>query len=298
MSLNHKPCFIVLLLIVFIALLFSCSYSDTKPLSAPSVPMFNKIVVVIGENEKPGSVVGDTSASYMNSILTDGVYFVNSFAIEHPSQPNYLDLISGSNQGIVDDELPPSHFTSSNLASELINNGKKFVTYSEDLPFIGFDGPTSTLYARKHNPVANWVGSNTNQVSDGCSLSFKQFPTNFSMLPDVSFVIPNLCNDGHDLCAPYFNRTKQFDVWIRNNLDKYRQWCRYNNSLLIITFDEDDSSGANKISTLFYGAKVARGICVDSINHFRVLRTIEEAMRLSSHAGSSASSKPITSCWQ
>lgn len=282
----------------------STGKSTPPPIVSPpsvlpqSVPLLNKIVVVIGENEKPGSVIGDINAPYINSLAESGALFVNSFAVEHPSQPNYLDLISGSDQGVSNDALPRVHFTTPNLADELIKAGKAFATFSEDLPFAGFDGSSHALYARKHNPIANWAGSGSNQVPLTCSLPMTSFPKDFSTLPDVCLVIPNLCNDGHDSCPPYFNETKQFDSWIKNNLDSYRQWCINNNSLLIVTFDEDDSSGDNKISTVFYGARVNHGSYRDSINHFNVLRTLEESMNLHSHAGKAASVKPITSCWK
>jgi acid phosphatase len=262
------------------------------------VPLLSKIVVVIGENEKPGSVIGDANAPYINSLATKGSLFVNSFAVEHPSQPNYLDLISGSDQGVYSDNQPPAHFTTSNLADELIKSGKTFASFSEELPFAGFDGASHALYARKHNPIANWIGSGSHQVPSTCSLPFSSFPNDFSKLPDVSFVIPDLCNDGHDTCSPYFDKTKQFDLWLRNNLDGYRQWCVNNNSLLIVTFDEDDNSGDNKISTVFYGARVNPGSYADSITHFNVLRTLEESMNVQSHAGRAASVKPIASCWK
>jgi len=286
--------------VLFLSLLTSlnCSNDNVEYRTDSRVPLLNKIVVVIGENEKPGSVIGDPSAPYINFLAANGALFINSFAIEHPSQPNYLDLISGSNQEILDDLLPLVHFTTPNLADELIKSGKIFATFSEDMPFAGFDSLAHGLYVRKHNPIANWMGSGDHQVPLICNLTFKDFPQNFLTLPDVSFVIPNLCNDGHDPCSPYFNRTKQFDLWVQNNLNSYREWCTSNNSLLIVTFDEDDKSGDNRISTVFYGAKVNPGTYADPINHFTVLRTLEESMNLHSHAGQAASAKPINSCWK
>ena len=53
----------------------------------------------------------------------------------------------------------------------------------------------------------------------------------------------------------------------------------------------------NKIATVFYGANVAQGIYSQTINHYTVLRTIEEANRLTTHAGAAASQTPIGYCW-
>ena len=116
--------------------------------SAQSVPAYSHIVVVIGENTKASSVLGNSSAPYINSLANAGAKFTNSFAVFHPSQPNYIALFSGGNQGITNDNLVTTKFTTANLGKELISAGKTFITYSEDLPSVGFDGKTSGKYGR------------------------------------------------------------------------------------------------------------------------------------------------------
>jgi hypothetical protein len=86
------------------------------------------------------------------------------------------------------------------------------------------------------------------------------------------------------------------DTWLQNHLDAYAQWATTHNSLLIVTFDEDDGSGGNNIATLFYGQPVKQGTYTEHIDHFDVLRTIEDMYGLS-YAGAAASATPITDCW-
>ncbi|MEO5500874.1 MAG: hypothetical protein ABIR31_05475, partial [Ginsengibacter sp.] len=59
---------------------------------AQIVPAFSHIVVVIGENTSMSSVFGNPDAPYINSLAANGAKFTNSYAITHPSQPNYLVL--------------------------------------------------------------------------------------------------------------------------------------------------------------------------------------------------------------
>ena len=167
------------------------------------------------------------------------------------------------------------------------------------MPSIGYDGSSSGEYKRKHNPLANWMGSGANQVSSSLNMRFSDFPSNYNNLPDVSFVIPDECGDGHDVCPPINNRTRQYDTWIQTHLEAYRQYCSNpaNNSLLIVTYDEDDFTPTNRITTVFYGAHVLVGTYSHGINHYNVLRTIEDAMGLTTHAGSAATNSPITYCW-
>jgi phosphatidylinositol-3-phosphatase len=289
--------FIAIILVLFL----SCNGSEAPQpgIYKNGLPLLNKIVVVIGENTLASSVFGNTTdAPYINSLAKRGAAFTESYAIEHPSQPNYFDLFSGSNQGVTHNNVPSQRFTTPNLGAELFAAGKKYCSYSEDMPYTGFDGASSGLYVRRHNPTPNWTGTGENQIPDSTNKPFTDFPSDYSLLPDVSFVIPNLCNDGHDNCLPLNNRTKQFDQWIENKLADFADWAKKNNSLLIITYDEDDFTDENKIATVFYGAHVKTGTYSKKIDHFNVLRTIEELMNLKTHAGKAAEAEPIDFCWE
>ena len=259
--------------------------------AANGVPQFSHIVVAVFENHSYAEVLGGSSAPYMQSLANNGARFTQSFAIEHPSEPNYLDLFSGSNQGVTDDSCPHD-FATDNEGAELIAHGFTFGGYSETMPSVGYTGCTygTSGYARKHNPWVNFDLA-TNSVPSSDNMPFTSFPTsNFASLPTVSWVVPNLCNDMHD-CS-----VGTGDTWAKNNLDAYAQWAKANNSLLIITFDEDDSSAQNNIPTLFYGANVKVGTYGEHVTHYNVLRTLEDAYG-TGYAGASASATPITDVW-
>ena len=68
------------------------------------------------------------------------------------------------------------------------------------------------------------------------------------------------------------------------------------NSLFIMTFDEDDSSQSNRIATIFVGPMVVPGQYSESINHFNLLRTLEDMYNLP-YAGVSGNYQPITDVW-
>ncbi|MFD8083854.1 alkaline phosphatase family protein [Kitasatospora sp. NPDC059722] len=249
-----------------------------------AVPRPDHVVVVLFENTSESSIVGNPQAPYFNQLANTGANFTNSFAIEHPSQPNYLDLFSGSNQGVTDDSCPHS-FSTDNEGAQLIAKGLTFKGYSESLPSAGSTVCTSGKYARKHVPWTNFTN-----VPASASLPFTSFPTDFTQLPTVSWVIPNLCDDIHDCSIP------TGDTWLKNNLDAYVQWAKTHNSLLITTFDEDDSAGPNQIATFFNGQQVKPGTYTEQIDHFSVLRTIEDMYGLP-YAGAAAQATPITDAW-
>ena len=62
--------------------------------AAPPTP--DHVVIVIEENHAYTQIIGSSSAPYINSLAAGGALMTQSFGITHPSQPNYLDLYSGS----------------------------------------------------------------------------------------------------------------------------------------------------------------------------------------------------------
>jgi phospholipase C len=253
--------------------------------AATAVPKPDHVVIVVLENRAYGGIVGNASTPYITSLANSGANFTNSFAVTHPSEPNYLALFSGSTQGLTDDSCPHT-YTGANLGQELIASGQSFAGYSESMPSDGYTGCTSGKYARKHNP---WV--NFTNVPASSNLRYTRFPTDYSTLPSVSFVIPNLCNDMHD-CS-----IATGDTWMKNNLDAYANWAKTHNSLLITTFDEDDHSAGNQIATIFTGQHVKQGTYTERITHYSVLRTLEDAHGLAC-TGSACSASAITDVWQ
>ncbi len=60
---------------------------------------------------------------------------------------------------------------------------------------------------------------------------------------------------------------------------------------------KDDSGHNNNIPTVIVGAGVKTGTFTEHINHYSVLRTLEDMYHLP-YAGNSASAAPITDIWQ
>ena len=243
------------------------------------------VVVVVEENHGYSQIIGSPQAPYINTLADDGALFTNSHAVTHPSEPNYLALFSGSTQGVVDDSCPRS-FSTVNLESELIAAHKTFAGYSEGLPSTGSEVCTSGEYARKHAP---WTDFSNVPAANNRPLT--SFPTNFANLPTVSWVIPDLLNDMHD------GTIQQGDAWLQAHLAAYANWAKIHDSLLIVTWDEDEGTGTNRIATIFVGPMVKPGTYTQYINHYNVLRTIEALYRLP-YAGKSASVTTITNVWR
>jgi phosphatidylinositol-3-phosphatase len=249
-------------------------------------------VIVVEENHSYREIVGNKNAAYINSLMKKGANFTNYHGVEHPSEPNYLDLFSGSNQGVTDDSCPHT-FSSANLASTLIAAKRSFTGYAEDLPMVGFTGCSNAklvglggTYARKHAP---WVDFSNVPASENQPLS--AFPKDFNRLPTVSIVVPNLQHDMHS------GSIEAGDRFLKANLSSYANWALTHNSLLVVTFDEDDNSAVNQVATILVGQMVRPGNYSEHYDHFSLLRTLEQLYSLP-YLGKSAYAQAITGVWK
>ncbi len=242
------------------------------------------VVVVIEENHGYEQIM-DEENSYIRELAKRGMLFTRSYGVTHPSQPNYLALFSGTTHGNADDNCPIA-LTGENLASALFDHHYSFATYSEDLPAVGDSRCAAGAYQRKHNPAANWA-----DLPPGVNLPFSDFPRDFSRLPTVSFVIPNQNNDMHD------GSFAAADEWLKAHLEPYVDWAYKHNSLLILTWDEDDFSGDNHIVTILAGPMVKKGTSGQRIDHYNVLRTLLDFYGLP-QLGNSRDASPIKGIWK
>ena len=243
------------------------------------------VVVVVMENHAFNEIIGTPQARYVNSLARRGALLTRSYAVTHPSEPNYLALFSGSTHGVSGDPCPTT-LNAPNLAADLIGKHLTFAGYAEGLPAPGSQVCWHGEYARKHVPWTDF-----RNVPAGMNLPFSSFPQDFAQLPTVSFVIPNLCSDMHD-CP-----VATGDAWLRTHIDRYAQWAMTHDSLLIVTFDEDDGSQSNQIATIFVGQQVKPGRYSKPVDHYNVLRTIEQAYGLR-YDGEAARHYPITWIWR
>ena len=154
----------------------------------------------------------------------------------------------------------------------------------------------SCVYGRKHVPWISFANvPNGTTVETSSNLRFADFPSDYATLPTVAFVIPNLNHDMHN--GRPADSIPRGDAWLRENLDRYYQWAKTHNSLLIVTFDENDDSDQmtgltdpraddpvkqNRIATIVAGARIKPGLYLEGkgVTHVNLLRTIEAMYEL------------------
>jgi phosphatidylinositol-3-phosphatase len=258
------------------------SAAATLPRSAAS-----HVVVVVMENAEYGDVIGSRAAPYVNSLARRYGLAEASFAITHPSLPNYLALTSGSTHGVSSD-CTDCGVSAANVADQLEAAGVSWGAYLEDAPSPCFRGSSAGGYAKKHNPFLYYTDIARSPSRCARLVGFDRLAVDLraGRLPRFAWVSPNLCDDGHD-CG-----VAAGDRFLARTLPALLRELGPH-GFLVLTWDEGSSDGGccgvargGRIATILAGPDVRRGARLRApVDHYGVLATIERAFSLPALAG-------------
>jgi hypothetical protein len=93
------------------------------------IPYLDHAFVIVLENHGYGQIVDNPNAPFINRLAHDASLASNYYAIAHPSLTNYLEIVGGSNFGVLNDNYPAWHSSSctTNLASGIATTFNPYV---------------------------------------------------------------------------------------------------------------------------------------------------------------------------
>jgi len=258
---------------------------------------FDRVVVVVFENKAPGEIFGHGDAPTFNRLAHQYAVLTGYGGIAHPSLPNYLALVSGSTQGIHDD-CDNCSTGASNLADLLEARGRTWKTYAEGLPAPGYAGGNTGRYRKHHEPFVYFrdVRSNAQRLKRVVPYSELSGDLANGLLPDFSLVVPDNCHNMHD-CS-----VSTGDAWLKGFLPPLLASPQMRRGVVFVIFDEGSGRQpglpGGRVPALAVGPTVRPGGRTRArLDHYNLLRTIEDAFRLP-RLGRSAGAKPITGIWR
>ena len=306
---NERPRVVVASVIVALAALGA----QRTPLPVPRDPVVpfvgtgvSRVVLVVLENGDPESA---SRQPFMKDLADTGMVLTSYYAVAHPSQPNYVAMISGSTAGAMTDNnirLPKGRKHLGNILPV-----GTWRVYAENYPALigrcnlvkqgtGTDG----LYVRRHVPFLSFA-----DVQDGPCTEIVRLNTgkddvgalkadiSNKRLPLFSMIIPNLKHDGHEP-----SNLANANAWLMDNLKPLLQDRRFTDGLVfIVTFDEDDSaksSNGNRVFTAVWGDHVKVGTSSDVYDHEDLLATIAALLAVAPPPFDEKGVRPIGGIWK
>jgi len=277
---------------------------------------FDRVVIIVLENVDYEVASQDKNFA---DLAAQGASFTNFHALFHPSYPNYLAMVAGTDFGIhrrgrylADAQVNfPNNVAHRTIADRLVASGLDFKQYAEELPNEVCPWHFSSQhvsdkrgnYARRHVPFLSfrevqekWCDRVVRVDSSKSDNFFVQDAR--KGLVAYSFYTPNLNHDGHDTNA------QTAGAWVKKFLaDTFGEKLRQG-TLVIVTFDESGGNADNRIYTLFLGDMVKPANQQDPkalakpYNHYSVLRTIEDNFGLEPLTANDRNAAPITDIWK
>jgi phosphatidylinositol-3-phosphatase len=274
----------------------------------PSIPQFAHVFLVLEENHSFNDVIGNASMPYLNALVSANGLATQYYADAHPSLPNYFMLTVGAGPSITgsDGDAYSGIITQDNVVRALTAAGKTWRAYAESLPSAGYLGSDTGAYVQHHDPFVylSDVQNSSSQASN--VVRFTQLAADISnnSLPDYAFIVPNVNDDAHNCPAGMTTCTENqmlaaADQWLSTNISPLLGSAVFQNSLLIIVFDESEDSdtehGGGHVPAVLVSPLAKTGYQSTTLyQHESTLRLTMEGLRVTDLPGAAATAPDMT----
>ena len=268
------------------------------------VPTFSNVFLIIGENTTYSQLSVGKAPYQETHLRPDAAWFTNYFATSHYSTSNYVAMTSGQYTRCEQEDIKPidCHQDTANIFNQLTDAGTSWKEWNESMPspcYLLNAGADKTLnsYRPKHSPAEYYTGVVGDYANPSSLCTDNVIPAGTTGPNDMTafntalrdhtasafnYVVPNMCEDGHDNCTAAGNPITQFDDFLAREVPLIQ--ATYPDALVIVTYDEGQGGGANNGSKFgggnvllaMVGPQVVPGTYTELRNHYGLLRTLEE----------------------
>jgi hypothetical protein len=251
----------------------------SPPASAPQSPSAAAahVFVVVMENRSYAEAMAQP---YTARLAAQFAVATDYHAVSHPSLPNYLALAGGSTFGIADDGY--HRLAAGGIGDQLSGRGIPWRAYMEGMTRGCLDSPAP--YAVKHNPFAYFGGACPPAVVPLTALDRDLA----GAAPSFAWITPDLCHDGHD-CS-----SRQADDFLAGLVPRIMASAAWQqNGLLVVTWDEDDGGGDNRVPAIVVAHGLNRHTTAQPHDHYSLLATVEDRLGVP-RLGQARQATPLT----
>jgi phosphatidylinositol-3-phosphatase len=229
-----------------------------RPHLVPAAP----VVVIVLENKTYQSIVGSSSAPYIQSLIAGGTLYTN-YQAAPGSLPDYLRMTGGI-------ATTSAAAGSENIFDQLQKAGITWGQYNESMPSACYSKSGPLPYDKNHNAAVWYHDITSNTTACANMLPYSAFDP--AHLRAFSYVVPNDDNDMHS-GSSRTAEIKAGDAWLKANVPAMLS----HGAEVIVTWDEGNRSNEH-VATIAIGAGVRVG-ATDSTayTHYGLLAGLEDA---------------------
>jgi phosphatidylinositol-3-phosphatase len=294
------------------------------------VPGFGNVFVLVGENTSLSQLTQKDAPFQLGWIKPHSAWLTDYWGISHYSTSNYIAMTSGQFLRChqLDEKPATCNQDVENIFGQLGGNGISWKAWNESMPapcfLVNFgENRNGNSYRVKHNAAAYYedvVGSDfSGTIGDAycrqhvVSMGTTEYNDTSTFdaaleagtVPRFNYVVPNMCEDGHDNCKPQGNPIKQFDVFLQHEVTNIMDSPAWGaDSVIVVVYDEGQDGGPGKAQKFAGGhtpfAIISPMVHVahypDFHNHYGFLRTLEDGFGLG-YAGHAADADPLAEIW-
>lgn len=299
------------------------------------VPRASHVFVIVGENTSLRQVTR-RSAPYLAGVLRGRSARLHGLrAVWHSSSTgDYIEMTSGQSIRCErNDSNPVNPNTDKSVCHQKVNNifhqlqrrDISWADWQESMPHACafYDDGTNwagDVYGAHHNPAIYYDNIEGNRYVEDFGTPPKAVclhhdlpmgttaPNNTrrfdrvlasGRVPRFNYVVPNDCENGHDLCG---SRTgvRQFDRFLRREIPRILASPAWNRrSVINVTWDEqgDATPRDRRVGSVWIGAHVKPGDYGGTWSHASLLRTVEDAFGLP-HLAHARTAHPVSGIWR
>ena len=268
----------------------------------------SNVFLIMMENHDWSTMGGSPNCPYINNTLLPRASLATQYFTppgNHPSEPNYIWLVAGTDFGIQNDDPPSANQknTTNHLAFLMDLQGVSWKAYQEgisgnDIPIVN-----KGEYAVRHNPFMFFknVTTNLSYVTNHIR-PFEELATDLAnnRVRRFNFITPNLTNDMHNGVGGVSSRILG-DRWLSLQVPAILNSAAFTNGgVLFIAWDEGSTGGATGESDGPLGLIVlspqAKGkgfVNTVHYTHSSTLRTFQDMLGVRPYLGDAAKANDL-----
>ena len=262
-----------------------------------SIPGIDTVFLIVMENHDWSAVKDSPYCPYINTKLLSQAAHSEAYynpPTNHPSEPNYIWLISGTNFGIKNDYSPAFNTvnSSNHLAWLCDQAGVSWKNYAEDISGQDIPLANAVPYVVRHVPFLFFANINSNRAYVTNHIRpYSEFAHDLAVdtVPRFCFITPNLTNDMHSLTPGSPSTRLQGDNWLARQIPLILNSAAYRRGgLILLTWDEgagtvsDGPIGLVLLSPRVRSPGYANAL---PLNHSDTLRTVQDILGLQPYLG-------------